>query len=277
VYDALAGHRPPERLLAGARVTGLAPDEDDAILAQLIAHAGPEARDGLLAFRSLIAARQYRPLYRLFRGVVPRGARVLDWGAGNGHFSHFLVRAGYEATAFGFTPFALSGQFPAATLRFARGHPSEPAKLPFADASFDAVSSVGVLEHVRETGGTEAASLGEIARVLVPGGHLVAWHLPNRISWIEWLARRLPDRHHHTHRFEAADVRALVHAAGLEVLELWRYGFLPRNVWGRFPQLGASVRLADLWGALDEGVARLLPAVCQNWAFVARKPGPTPG
>jgi hypothetical protein len=40
--------------------------------------------------------------------------------------------------------------------------------LPFPDTCFDAVASVGVLEHVRETGGNELASLARSLACFAP-------------------------------------------------------------------------------------------------------------
>ena len=128
----------------------VSPEEQDrAILAELAAHARRGAPE-MLQFGSLASAHQYLPLYRLWRRYVPVGARVLDWGAGNGHFSYFLVRSGYRATGFSFMPFVYESSLPeGAPYTFVGGSEREPVRLPFDDASFQAVASIGVLEHVR--------------------------------------------------------------------------------------------------------------------------------
>ena len=227
----------------------------------------------LLAFRSCIGAHQYRRLHAWVLEWVPAGAEVLDWGAGNGHFSHFLQRAGYRATGFSLG----SGDFvphlpdPAA-YRFVAGSPEEPTRLPFPDAHFDAVCSVGVLEHVRETGGDELASLLELRRVLRPGGCLLCFHLPSRRSWIEGAARYLPGAHRHARRFDAVQVSQLVAKAQLELLHLCAYGLLPRNRAAALPAgLRHSLWLARLWDRADRGLERLAGRWAQNWCFVARR------
>jgi hypothetical protein len=73
-----------------------APDEQ--IFDELMGLQGSQ-RD-LIQFRNLACAHQYLRLYRLVRGYLPEGSHVLDWGAGNFHFSYFLTRAGYRATGY---------------------------------------------------------------------------------------------------------------------------------------------------------------------------------
>ena len=170
--DIMAPHgraQAPRVLDPDGRGKGSTSASDDVLLEELVTVAGDAGRHGLDQFRTLVAAHQYRGLYDLFRKRVPPGAEVLDWGSGNGHFSYFLLRSGYRVCAFALHDEGFGTWAPAGPYRFVPGDPSDPVKLPFADASFDAVSSVGVLEHVRETGGAEALSLGEIARVLRPG------------------------------------------------------------------------------------------------------------
>jgi SAM-dependent methyltransferase len=246
---------------------------DGAILAELCRLAVEHPGYGLLQFRSLLGARQYGPLYRLCRRYVPPRAAVLDWGAGNGHFSYFLLRAGYRAHGF-----SIADEGPLDWLRDlgyerTRGDPGEPVRIPFADDAFDAVTSVGVLEHVRETAGDERASLREIARVLRPGGVFLCYHFPNRYSWIDGVSRLVPGKHHHLFRFTRADIGALSAGAGLALVEARRYGILPRNIGHRLPgPLRGSAALARGWDALDAAMAIPLSPVCQNYYFVARKP-----
>jgi SAM-dependent methyltransferase len=251
------------------------PSDDDTILGELVELAGAQGHLGVAQFGSLVSAHQYRGLYQLFRAHVPAGAEVLDWGAGNGHFSYFLLRAGYRVLGFSLHDEGFEAWRPAGPYRFVAGWPSDPVKLPLADRSLDAVASVGVLEHVRETGGEESASLREIARVLRPGGVFVCWHLPNRWSWIEAAARRISGQHHHVYRFTGEEIERLLAAAGLERVSLARYGFLPRNFWGRLRFLrgiGGRPVVARTWDALDRMLGRAVPFICQNFAVVARKP-----
>jgi SAM-dependent methyltransferase len=249
-----------------------ATDRDAAMLAHLAALARREAPE-LLQFGSLVAAHQYRRLYPWWRRHVPAGAEVLDWGAGNGHFSYFLTHSGYRTTGFSFEPFSFERWLEAPGYRFVAGSAADPVRLPFPDASFDAVASIGVLEHVRETGGDEAASLAEIARVLRPGGTLLAWHFPNRWSWIDLAARAFPGKHVHHWRYTPADIRRLVEGAGLELIETRRYGLLPRNSMHRLlGPLRDAPAVARAYDALDAALGAALSPIVQNHRFVARRP-----
>ena len=116
-----------------------------------------------------------------------------------------------------------------------QGDPGEPVKLPFPDDSFEVVSSIGVLEHVREFGGHEQHSLSEIHRILKPGGHFLCVHLPNRKSWIESISHYLPKKHYHPIRFDETSIAQLMKEAHLELLEVKRYAVLPRNLFGWAP------------------------------------------
>jgi SAM-dependent methyltransferase len=91
-------------------------------------------------FRSLPQASQYRNLYALAAKYMQPGARVLDWGCGNGHFSFFLARQGAVVTSYSFDPepevFGLLTPQERARISFVRGSTHDPHRLPFGDRSF---------------------------------------------------------------------------------------------------------------------------------------------
>ncbi len=245
----------------------------DAVFDELLALQRRRPEGAALAqFRSRVTAEQYRRFYRWVDAVLPPGSRVLDWGCGNGHASYGLTRMGFAVTGFAFEPAPLIPHC-GPDYRFVRGDPGEPRKLPFPDGAFESVVSVGVLEHVRETGGTEEASLAEIRRVLRPGGVFLCFHLPNRTSLIEAVAARIPGKHHHAFRYGRADIVRLCQGAGLALVDQERYGALPRNLWHRAPRIVRNGRaLARGWNGLDAVATRLLSPLCQNHLFVARRP-----
>jgi SAM-dependent methyltransferase len=257
----------------GAPAPGTPFPEPDAIFHELmgILERDPATRE-LLQFRSMVTAAQYRRLYRLAETYVRRGSHVLDWGCGNGHFSYALHRMGYDVEGFSFHDFGLRRHL-GEGYRFTMGEADEPVKLPYADATFEGVFSVGVLEHVREFGGTELGSLREIGRILKPGGHFVCYHFPNQGSLVERV-NTAAKRHFHLYRYTADDIRALCRDAGLELREVRRYAALPRNVFGRLPRpLNARASLAHAYDLLDNTLGRVLSPWCQNYLFVARRPG----
>ena len=245
---------------------------DDAILAELVARSA--RRDPPVPpFRSLAGARQYRRLYALVRQHVRAGSRVLDWGTGCGHLSYYLRRSGFRTVGYSIESRSEAGWLDEPYDRWVSGSECGPVRLPFAEGEFDAVASIGVLEHVRETGGDERSSLAEIERVLRPGGVFLCWHFPNRGSWIDWVATRTPGRHHHLYRYVRADIERLTRHARLQLLGAGRYGILPRNSVHRLLGPLAGTRLgADAWDALDRTLGAVLAPLCQNWWFVARKP-----
>jgi SAM-dependent methyltransferase len=128
--------------------------------------------------------------------------------------------------------------------------------LPLDDASFDGVLLNEVLEHVE----SEAATLSEAWRVLRPGGHLALFG-PNRgfpieghglrlddrrsfgqpVPLMPWLPGRLTRRVATARNYWPRELRALVTAAGFEVVEQgWalpqfeRYRWLPEVAIRRF-------------------------------------------
>lgn len=245
--------------------------EVDRAFAELMALQETGACRDLLQYRSFIAARQYRQLFDLLRGFVPRGGEVLDWGCGNGHFSFVAERLGYRMSGYAFEDFCLRSHL--ADFEFRMGTADSPVALPYPDGRFDAVASVGVLEHVRETDGDEVGSLREIRRVLRPGGVFLCVHFPNRYSWIDALSAAIPGKHHHLYRYTRADVERMCRESGLELVAARRYGVLPRNLSHRLPEAVRRSRAwASAWDAVDRSLEVPLSPISQNYLFVARRP-----
>lgn len=231
-----------------------------------------ENRDlDLLQFRRLVSGHQYLRLYDLVNRHVRPGSDVLDWGCGNGHASYVLSRLGFRTVGF-----TLQDRPPIADIasacEFVCDSNASDSALPFQDQQFDAVVSVGVLEHVHESGGTELGSLREIHRVLKPNGVFACYHLPNKWSYIEALARAFPNAYRHQYRFTRSDVHRLCGSAGLSVIDFRSYGALPRNFWHLLPRrVGDSPAVAHLWDELEIRLELVLSPILQNHCFVARR------
>ena len=124
------------------------------------------------------------------------GRRVLDVGCGNGYLLGHYARAGACTTGIDLTSrgVALSARrFELGGLRgdFAQGNAEA---LPFRDASFDLVLSMGVLHHTPNT----AAAVEEIRRVLRPGGtFLIMLYHRNSLAyrWVFSVGRFLKRRY----------------------------------------------------------------------------------
>ncbi len=248
--------------------------KDISILNKLVCLSTEYPKGELLQFQSLVGAYQYRLLYRVFSKYVPLGDEVLDWGVGNGHFSYFLVKAGYKTFGYSLNTFPVGVELADVQYHFVQGSHSDPTNLPFKDCSLDAVASIGVLEHVREVNGDEEKSLNEIARVLKPGGVFVCYHLPNCYSLVEMVSRCFPEKHHHHYRYTSSKVAKLLNNSQLNLVYIKRYGFLSRNFWSKIPAFLSNSKIMALsWNIMDIFLSFVFSLLCQNYVFVARKTG----
>jgi len=132
--------------------------------------------------------------------------RVLDAGCGTGGDALFLRRYGtvvgldYADEAAALVAYRLPG-------RFTRG---SVLALPFADSSFDLVTSYDVLYHRAVP--AEAPALAEARRVLRPAGRLLI-----RLPAYEWLRSRHDRQVHTRRRYTARELRTLLAEAGFTV------------------------------------------------------------
>jgi SAM-dependent methyltransferase len=222
-------------------------------IVDLVLQAGPQGRE-YQAIADRIAA--------------DRPGEVLDWGCGWGQISDLMIRRGLSVTSFEYDE-AVDAPTVAPLERFPdiRAHRSpEPVALPFADDSFDAVLGCGVLEHVMDPDG----SLDELRRVLRPGGTLYVYKLPNRLSYLEWIARRIGMYHHGVGPFDKLytldEGRRLIERHGYEVAEQRHANMLPLTLTG-----GLAMRLSGAIWALSRAIARVpvLNRLATNVEYVA--------
>jgi SAM-dependent methyltransferase len=124
------------------------------------------------------------PLFRAIAtdvaAVAPPGARVLEVGCGPGHLSTRLAHdQGLVVTGLDLDPVMVErawGNAARTATTDGRGPTfvtGDVAGLPFEDASFDFVVSTFSVHHWSDP----QTGLGEIARVLRPGGRALVWDL----------------------------------------------------------------------------------------------------
>jgi len=140
----------------------------------------------------------YRGRRRVIGGVIgglelPRGARILDAGAGSGRNMVDLARRG-RVTGVELSPAS-------AEVARARGVgeviTGSIDRLPFADDAFDLAVSFDVIEHVDD----DRATLRELRRVVSPGGRLVV-----TVPAYEWLWSSHDEVNHHRRRYTRASL-----------------------------------------------------------------------
>ena len=196
---------------------------------------------------------------------------VLDWGCGYGQVSWLLQQRGMAVVSYDIQKRpARERMAPLSSIDIKYG--TDAVHLPYASASAGAVLSVGVLEHVPDISG----SLREINRVLRAGGSFFIFMLPNRCSWVEWIA----DMRHascHPVKFTFRTATNLLRPHGFEVERRWKRNFLPKNLTGLGQQskdaYGSFYRQIE---ALDNLLANIPPTSLFSGVleFIARKRRP---
>jgi SAM-dependent methyltransferase len=220
--------------------------------------------------RSAPQMREYASIVR--RIVDDRPGQVLDWGCGFGQMTHLLRVHGIEVEAYDVDPSAAAPErralerFPGLDALIS----PEPVVVPYADASFDAVLSCGVLEHVPQPD----ASLDELARILRPGGTLYVFKLPNRFSYLEQIAKRVGLYYHgafeHDRLYTLDTARTLLEKHEYEVLEVRLANMLPLSL-----SNPVATRAAGLIWRVNRLLSRvpLLNRSATNVELVARAAG----
>jgi SAM-dependent methyltransferase len=155
------------------------------------------------------------------------GQSLLDVGAGAGRHAFEALRRGAHVVAADMDAAALkdvaamfsamrsAGEVPDGSA--ATAMVGDACHLPFPAASFDRVIAAEVMEHVPD----DRAAMGELARVLRPGGVLAVtvprW-FPELVNWV------LSDEHHlvpggHVRIYREGVLRSRLEAAGFDVVD----------------------------------------------------------
>jgi len=142
----------------------------------------------------------------LDRLELPANPLILEAGCGTGGNLGMLERRGHVSA---FEPFdeatdSARDRHPRADVRIGR----LPDDLPFAEASFDLVAALDVLEHCDD----DSASLAALVRLVKPGGAIVVTVPAHQRLWGSH-DRRL----HHRRRYGRAELRRLATDAGADI------------------------------------------------------------
>jgi demethylmenaquinone methyltransferase/2-methoxy-6-polyprenyl-1,4-benzoquinol methylase len=179
------------------------------------------------------------------------GQRVLDVATGTGMVARALARRGAIVTALDQS---------AAMLNVARAHEhrgiafvqGEAERLPFTDASFDALTFTYLLRYVDDP----AATLRELARVVTPGGRIgmvefgvpadpalkTLWRVHTRAG-LPLIGRLLSPAWYEVGRFLGPSIEQF-HAAHPDLAQLWRDAGIA-EVHARHMSFGAGL---VMWG-----------------------------
>jgi SAM-dependent methyltransferase len=132
---------------------------------------------------------EFRGMYQRFedalRECIPPGATVLDAGCGSGRSFRYELQEGCRVVGVDIGAELRDNPNVASRVR------GDVQRLPFADASFDAVLASHVMEHLPRPD----EALAEVARVLKPGGRFLLL-TPNRFHYVPLVASLAPQRLH---------------------------------------------------------------------------------
>lgn len=188
--------------------------------------------------------------YRFARARLA-GLRVLDAGCGEGYGTSMLAERAAEAVGVELVPEVVAHA--RRTYPHVEFVEAELGALPFEDASFDAVVSFQVIEHLWDVTGY----LRELARVLRPGGQFLC-ATPNRLTFTP--GSDTPRNPFHVEEFTAAELRdRLTGPFSVEAVLGVRHGRRLRLVEGlaqrSFPDLVLAAP-PDAWPAWLRGAVR---------------------
>lgn len=199
---------------------------------------------------------------RLLNDATPAPCSILEIGCGGGLLSSTLAQEGWEVLVGDLQPQAINYARRASKVRGVRFDANDP--WPLGDHRFGALLMLDVLEHLQD----DSAVLGEIKRVLQPGGVAIITVPAHAFLFSKWDELLGHKRRHGRRRF-----RTIVESAGLDILRLsfWNLIALPpalvlrgrdrligsRRKHADFPRVSDWVNLClTQWGRLEWSMLR---------------------
>jgi 2-polyprenyl-3-methyl-5-hydroxy-6-metoxy-1,4-benzoquinol methylase len=204
--------------------------------------------------------------------AAAKPALTLDWGCGWGQVSQLLIERGLNIKSYDYDgDDAPNAEVPLELYPEIKAYlGSDSIKLPYADGEFDAVLSCGVLEHVFDP----ESSLDELFRILKPGGQLFIYKLPNRKSYLEWIARKLGWYYHGKHPYDTlytlAEAKSIAVRHGFKIQRAAYANMLPLTAGGE----PANKIAGPIW-MINRLLAKIpvLNLLATNVELVVVKPG----
>jgi SAM-dependent methyltransferase len=194
-------------------------------------------------YRESLMLRQLEPLLS--------GRRILNAGAGGGSLTLTLLERGLDVTSVDGSEAFVDYLRSAVAKRFSGLDPQPPVEvgdlhaLRFADETFDAIVCGEVLEHLED----DATAAEELARVLRPGGVLVASvpGNPRRYDWVDRWAG-------HQRRYTATGLEDLLVGAGFVDVQVTAWGFPLTGLYHRWIYRPMLARRLERGGDVDMSV-----------------------
>jgi SAM-dependent methyltransferase len=199
---------------------------------------------------------------RFVLSTCPPPGGVLDVGCGTGALAARLAALGYRVT--GLDP--SEGMLGVMTERAPEiaAVQGSATEMPFGDNEFDLSISVATMHHIAEPAAVRLG-LGEMVRVVRPGGRIIVWdHNPRNPYW-PYLMKRVPQDRGDERLVGVEELIEGLRAGGAKLVDVAQLGMVPDFT----PR--ALIRVA----AAAERVAErtpLLRRVCAHNVVVAAKP-----
>ncbi|PYO27273.1 MAG: hypothetical protein DMD86_18185 [Candidatus Rokuibacteriota bacterium] len=182
------------------------------VVRMLIERKGARRAALYLPFKQTRGRQFLSPLFRYLRALGAGGLSVLEVGCSFGHITECLAEEPEVAELYTFdtdpafvaiTRAKVEELGLKAVREVAAFTNEETCRLPYADARFDLVLAIGVVEHLPAR--NRRAQVDEYYRVLTSGGHIAILDTPNRafplethsvgLPFIQWLPPRLAYRY----------------------------------------------------------------------------------
>jgi 2-polyprenyl-6-hydroxyphenyl methylase/3-demethylubiquinone-9 3-methyltransferase len=158
------------------------------------------------------------------RTLCDHKGTILDVGCGGGFLSNELARQGYQVTGVDVSPESIKVARAYDVTGTVKYEVADAFKLPYPDASFDALTAMDFLEHIENPD----IVIKEFSRVLKPGG-LFFFHTFNRnpaawlivIKLLEWFIKNTPKNMHVLRLFiKPRELKTYAERAGMHVLNM---------------------------------------------------------